>query len=525
MRTLYCQLARIAVHIKRCLPLRVAELFAINVGRINSGPINPSLRVVLARLASRKTFSALLLTCAMASSGWARDTPLPPAVTRALQAQGIAATGLSVYAEDLNDGEVLLSHNAEQLRQPASTIKVLTTFVALDVLGPAFTWKTSAYANGVIKNGVLNGDLILVGGGDPYLTAERWWKFVSGIRQLGIKTITGDIVIDRSYFAPLNDNRAEFDSAPEKSYNVIPDALLVNFQTSQFTITGDIDNNKPVIMVEPLPANLTIDNQLRLAGKNCGRGYQGLRFATPQGASSNSITLSGSAAAGCGHLTVARAIMSPAEYAYGTFRTYFEQLGGHIDGKLRTETMPAKARLLLSYDSLTMGEIIRLVNKFSNNIMARTLLLTLGAEKYGAPATVEKGQRAISDWLTEHRIDTRGFVIDNGSGLSRIERTSAFGLASMLKVAWQSQFMPEFAASLPLSATDGTLRNRFQAAGMRGRIRMKTGHLEDVASLAGFVNAASGKKYVVVILVNHPGAQYGSGDEVQAAILRWVFGQ
>lgn len=471
-----------------------------------------------------RVLSALLLTMVF-SYAWSRDTPLPPVVTSALKAQNIAASSLSVYAEDVATGEVLLSHNAEVLRQPASTIKTLTTFVALEVLGPAYTWKTRAYANGTLKNGVLTGDLVLVGGGDPYMTAERWWSFVAELRQTGVKTITGDVIIDRSYFAPLNEDRATFDGSPEKSYNVIPDALMVNFQTSRFTLTGDVEAGKPVLMIEPRPANLQITNSVTLRGSNCKRGYQGLRFSTPQGASSNGITLSGTAAAGCGRLTVARAIMSAPEYAYGTFKTYFEQQGGKINGGLRLDTLPAKARLLVNFDSLTMGEIIRLVNKFSNNIMARTLLLTLGAEKFGAPATTEKGQRAISEWLAQRQIDTRGFVVDNGSGLSRLERTTALGLGSMLKLAWQNQFMPEFAASLPLAATDGTLRSRFQSAAMRGRLRLKTGHMEGVASLAGFVNAASGKHYVVVTIVNHPGAQYGSGDEVEASVLRWVFGQ
>ncbi|MGC3981583.1 MAG: D-alanyl-D-alanine carboxypeptidase/D-alanyl-D-alanine-endopeptidase [Steroidobacteraceae bacterium] len=472
-----------------------------------------------------RTLLSLLLTVLVLGPAWARDTPLPPVVTAALKAQNIPASSLSVYAEELDSGEVLLLHNAELQRQPASTIKVLTTFVILDELGPAYTWKTRAYANGTLKNGVLNGDLVLVGGGDPYMTSERWWSFVAELRQSGLKTITGDVVIDRSYFAPLSEDRAAFDGSPEKSYNVIPDALMVNFQTSRFTLTGDVEAGKPVLIVEPRPANLQILNSVKLSGTNCRRGYQGLRFGAPQGSSGNSLSLSGTAAAGCGRLTVARAIMSAPEYAFGTFKTYFEQQGGKINGGLRMDTLPAKAKLLTSFDSLTLGEIIRLVNKFSNNIMARTLLLTLGAEKYGAPATTEKGQRAINDWLSRHQIDTKGFVLDNGSGLSRLERTSALGLGSMLKQAYQNQFMPEFAASLPLAATDGTLRSRFQSAAMRGRLRLKTGHMEGVASLAGFVNAASGKHYVVVTIVNHPGAQYGSGDEVEASVLRWVFGQ
>jgi serine-type D-Ala-D-Ala carboxypeptidase/endopeptidase (penicillin-binding protein 4) len=465
-----------------------------------------------------------MATC-LSAAAWARDTPLPPAVTSALRQQGLPDSALSVYAENLDTGEVLLSHDADALRQPASTIKVLTTYVALDMLGPAYTWKTRVYAGGTIKNGVLNGDLYIVGGGDPYMVAERWWLLVNQLRQAGIKSINGDVVIDRSYFAPLDEDRSAFDGAPEKTYNVIPDALMVNFQTSRFTLTGEVESGRPMLLVDPRPANLQVTNQVNLRGSNCRRGYQGLRFSAPEGANGNNIQLSGSAAAGCGQLSVTRAIMTAPEYAYGTFKTYFEQLGGKISGGLRQAVAPSNARLLLSFDSLTLGEIIRLVNKYSNNIMARTLLLTLGADKYSAPATTEKGRRAINDWFTQHQIDAGKFVLDNGSGLSRLERTSASGLAAVLNQAWHNQFMPEFAASLPLSATDGTLRSRFQSPAMRGRMRLKTGHMEGVASLAGYVNAASGKHYEVVTIVNYPGANYGSGDEVEAAVLRWVFGQ
>ena len=165
------------------------------------------------------------------------------------------------------------------------------------------------------------------------------------------------------------------------------------------------------------------------------------------------------------------------------------------------------------------------MNKFSNNVMARHLLLTLGAEKFGAPATAQSGREAVRQWLSDHDIRIPGLALDNGSGLSRDERVTARGLADVLDIAWHSPFMPEFAASLPLSATDGTLRNRFRAAGMQGRLRLKTGRLDDVSGLAGFVNAASGKTYVVVILVNHPGAQNGSADIVQTELIRWVFAQ
>ncbi len=466
----------------------------------------------------------LLIAMMIAVGAHACDSALPPIITQTLREHGLSESSLSVLVQDLSNDETILSVNADQLRQPASTIKALTTFVALDLLGPTYTWKTRAYIDGTLKNGILTGDLIIVGGGDPYMTAERWWRFVSAIRQQGIKTITGDIVIDRSLFAVESEDRSAFDGAPEKSYNVVPDALLVNFQTSQFTLTGELEDNKSELVIEPLPANLNVDNQVTLRGSNCHRGYQDLRITTPLGDNGNRINVYGHVANGCGQVTVARAIMTAPEYAYGTFRTYFEQQGGHIKGGLRQQILTPSARLLLTHESLTLGEIIRLINKFSNNVMARTLLLTLGAEKYGSPARLENGRKMIIDWLQTHHVDTTGWVIDNGSGLSRVERVTATGLASVLRTAWQSQWMPEFAASLPLAATDGTLRNRFTASGMRGRIRMKTGHLDDVTALAGYVNAVSGKNFVVVIFINHPAALYG-GDDVQAAILRWVFGQ
>ena len=217
--------------------------------------------------------------------------------------------------------------------------------------------------------------------------------------------------------------------------------------------------------------------------------------------------------------------MSAPEFAYGTFKSMWEQSGGTLKGKLKLAPLPPRAKLLHEFNSLTLGEVVRLVNKFSNNVMARHLMLTLGAEQYGAPATTENGRRAVKAWLTEKQIDIPGFVLDNGSGLSRDERVTARGLAQILHAGWHSQFMPEFVASLPLAGTDGTLRSRFNSAAMRGRIRMKTGHLDDVSSLAGYVTAVSGNTYIVSIVVNNPGAEFGTGDDVQAAVLRWVFSQ
>jgi D-alanyl-D-alanine carboxypeptidase/D-alanyl-D-alanine-endopeptidase (penicillin-binding protein 4) len=187
--------------------------------------------------------------------------------------------------------------------------------------------------------------------------------------------------------------------------------------------------------------------------------------------------------------------------------------------------VPPNARLLHTFDSVSLAEVIRLVNKFSSNVMARGLLLTLAAEKAGRPGTTANGQRVIGEFLAARNIAMPGLVIENGAGLSRIERVTAAGLGNVLLDAWRSPYSAEFQASLPVAAVDGTLRKRFRSPGMEGRVRMKTGNLQDVSALAGYVNAASGRNYVAVIILNHPGVDEGSGVVVQAALVNWLFGR
>ncbi len=466
------------------------------------------------------------LTLLAPSSVHGRDAlSLPTAVARVMERRNVPLDSLSIYVLDVASDEVLLDYHSDVPRSPASTIKVLTTFAALDALGPAFTWKTRAFVQGSLRDGTLDGDLILVGGGDPYMTSERWWSFARGLRRTGLVRVRGDVVIDNTYFAATAVSRATFDGQPYRSYNVVPDALLVNFQTSEFVILADPQRGRASVTVDPLPWNLVIDNELRLGRGRCQGYNRGVSFSSPEGIDGRAIRLTGAFPASCGRFSINRAIMNAPEYAYGTFRSLWEQLGGEIDGGLRVEAKPEQASLAYTHESLTLAEIIRLVNKFSSNVMARHLLLTLGAEKFGAPATVAKGDAAVAAWLHERGLEVGGLHLENGSGLSREERITARGMAEVLRAAWHSPYMPEFSASLPLSATDGTLRKRFGSAGMQGRLRMKTGRIDDVSGLAGFVTSASGSTFVTVVMLNHRGVQYGIGDEVQYALLRWVFAQ
>lgn len=448
---------------------------------------------------------------------------LPPDVERVLAQRRIPAASVSVLVREVGSDAPLVSHNAGVPRNPASTMKVVTTYAALGLLGPAYTWRTRAWAAGPLRDLVLDGDLVIEGGGDPFMTADRWWGFVNGLRQAGIERVTGDVVIDNGYFAHQGDDRAAFDNRPYRSYNVLPDALMVNFQTVNVSVVPDAASGTVRARVNPWPANLAVENSVRLEQGPCRRGSGGVVVAMPDGPTGNRLSLGGHYAAGCGPLSVTRAVMRAPDFAYGIFRTYWQQSGGTLDGGLRLAAVPPGARLVYTHESLTLAEVIRLVNKFSSNVMARQLLLTLAAEKAGRPATTDAGARAIVEYLASRGIAIPGLVIENGSGLSRFERITAAGLADVLADALRGPYAPEFQASLPLSAVDGTLRRRFRAEEMAGRLRMKTGSLQDVSALAGYVNAASGRTYVAVIIVNHPGADLGSGDAVQTALVNWLY--
>ena len=482
----------------------------------------PSVACVL-----RALLTALLLIAGAAGPAAARDKPyLPPEVEAVLAKRKVPGTSLSVYVREVGRDEPLVSYNSTVPRNPASTMKVLTTAAALDRLGPAYTWRTRAYATGPVRDQVLEGDLVLVGGGDPFLTAERFWGFVSGLRQAGVQRITGDVVVDNTWFAPQGDDRGAFDNKPYNTYNVLPDALLVNFQTVTVSAVPDVATDSVRASANPWPANLSIDNAVRLDPGPCRRGSSAIAVTMPEGPLGNRIALGGRHAAGCGQFSTSRAVMKAPDYAYGLFRTLWQQSGGTIGGGMRLGVLPADAKLLYTQESLTLAEVIRLVNKYSSNSMARAVYLTLAAEKFpGQPATTTAARAAIDEFLTAEGISIPDLAIENGSGLSRTERITTSGLAEVLLAAWRSQYMPEFAASLPLSATDGTLKRRFRAPEMQGRLRLKTGSLTDVTAVAGYVGAASGRTFVTVVILNHPTASAGAGEAIQNALVEWVFGQ
>jgi serine-type D-Ala-D-Ala carboxypeptidase/endopeptidase (penicillin-binding protein 4) len=449
---------------------------------------------------------------------------LPPATRAVLGREAIPDSSLSVVVRDAASGTLLMDLNGKTPRPPASTMKVLPTWAALDLLGPAYSWKTRAWSDAPVVKGVLKGNLYLQGGGDPLLTIERWWRFVNDLRQTGLRDIEGDVVIDQTRFTPTSERPEDFDGKFWRTYNVLPDAMLVNWQSSDFTIRPSYDGNGVDLVIQPYPEGLVAVNRVKLVSGRCvGRNNQ-VSYQIEPG-KLDRVVASGRLSVSCGPQSQRLAIMEPAQYAYGTFVTLWRQLGGQFHGGMLRAPTPPAARLLLTHESEPLSEIVRVTNKYSSNMMARSLVLTIAAEMNGTPATTAAGEATILGWLKTRGLDFPELVIGNGSGLSREARISADDMAKLLVGARQSRFAPEFLTSLSLGGLDGTLQKRFQNLDDPSRVRMKTGTLKDVSCIAGYVTGISGKIYVVVVYVNHPGAQNGLGETIQATVVDWALRQ
>ncbi len=443
-------------------------------------------------------------------------TPMnePPApVAAALAQAGVPESSVGIYVHDLTNNQPVVMVGIDRSLNPASVIKLVTTFAALEILGPAYTWKTEAYLNGTLTGDRLDGDLVLKGYGDPKFTLENFWVFVRDLRNRGVREITGELVLDRSFFAIDNHDPAQFDNEPTRPYNVGADALLLNFKSLRLRFVPDEEKRAVTVYSEPALPQVTVVNNLYLAPGFCDvwpdrPAHEG-----------NTLTFFGTFPSSCGEKTRSFSLLTPNEYMTAVFGQLWAQTGGSWPGRVREAEVPANARLFSSWESATLAESIRDINKFSNNVMARNVFLTLGARD-GGPATLEKSDRAVGDWLASRGMSFPEMRIENGAGLSRATRISARQLGEILVAAWKSPLMPEYIASLPLAAVDGTMRKRLNGSPVAGQAHVKTGYLDGVRAIAGYVTDTRGRMLVVVFLVNHPGAR--NARAAQDALLEWI---
>lgn len=471
-------------------------IFSLFVPADRNRVINKFLgRIAVATLTLPLTFTAFAETV---------NQTLPPRVAQALKANKIESSALSVVMLPLNSNASPTFVNADVSVNPASTMKLVTTYAALELLGPNHQWKTEFYADGPIENGTLNGNLYLKGGGDPKLNMEKLWLLLRDLRANGVQTVTGDLVLDRSHFVqpalPIFDDDGNDKNKP---FLVGPDSLLVNLKALRFIARND--DGTVSVMVEPPIATVRVDNRIQALPKAKCPGWPDIRYNPIEEAGGVTVVVTGKLPAGCSGQTYL-SLLDHQRYAAGAVRAIWKELGGSVLGNDRVAQVPKDARMIARAYSPDLAEIIRDINKYSNNTMARQLFLSLGAEfRNETDADDSKAaQRVIRQWLAKKGLISPHLVIENGSGLSRAERVSARELASLLQAAWQSPYAAEFISSMPLAAIDGTMRKRLHNTGVAGKAHIKTGTLNTVRAIAGYSRDNDGNTWAVVAILNHP---------------------
>ena len=524
-------------------------------------------------------FIKLFLLCLLATRAVAAT--LPDTVSEALKHAHIPLSSVGIVVQETHEATPIISLNAERAMNPASTMKLLTTFAALETLGPAYRWKTEAYLNGKLESGVLEGDLVFKGYGDPKLTVEQFWMWLREIRQRGLREIRGDIVLDHSFFETVSQDPAEFDHDPTRAYNVGTSALLLNFNAMHLHLIPN--DHATIALLEPDLAGYTLLNRITTSTRlHCG-GDDAYK-AHLEG---HNIVLEGMIPSSCGDADDYFSLLPQDECFFTVFSALWQELGGTLQGKHREGVAPVDQVPFAKYLSPPLSEVIRDINKFSNNIMARQLFLTLGtaepakdsviadaahisqvttgqlpadnkdsrdnfsraqalnetsllADQEGGdtvaaelplpllpepayvsmPANITRSTAAMQQWLKTQQLQFPELVLENGAGLSRKERISPYHLAEILQRATLSPFSAELEASLPILGMDGTVKKRFKDTDIAGYAHLKTGSLEGVKSIAGYVKARSGKQWVVVFIVNHANAALA--QPAQDALIEWL---
>ena len=445
---------------------------------------------------------------------------LPTALEEALQRARIPASATAFLVVDAQDAKAVprLQHRTEAPMQSASVMKLLTTYAALDLLGPAFSWSTPVYIDGPVRDGTLLGNLYLQGQGDPQLVLERLWLLLRRVQGLGITRISGDIVLDNSAFYVPDQDPAAFDGEPLRPYNARPEALLINYKSIVMTFTPEPGGRVARVQYDPPLWGVQTQDSVPLGSGACNDYRAALKadFSDPL-----RIRFGGTLPASCGEKIWPIAYADPASYAPRAVQGLWRSMGAGLDGSARWGSVPAKlleAKPLLEWRSPPLAEVVREINKYSNNVMAQQVNLTLGREGGSGTARAEQSRAVLQKWW-EARIGTEDApLVDNGAGLSRSERVSARALGLLLQHAYRSPLMPELMASLPISGIDGTLlRSRARAT---GGAHLKTGSIFGVNAIAGYVDAASGKRYAVVALINHANA--AAARPVLDALVDWT---
>ncbi len=411
-------------------------------------------------------------------------------------------TNLSVEVFSLNTQQSLFRLNQDRALSPASAIKVLTALVALKKLGPDFTYKTEVYAHGPVVGGVLQGDLYLRGSGDPSLVTERLYLLVNDILRSDIKSVKGQIIVDDSTFDQVNVDPARINTDTDRAYNAQVGGLSFNYNTTTvYFRPGNTLGSHPRVFVEPDTGYVSVQNKATTGARGTKYSLVASRIKGDMG---DNVVVTGSIPLGLNEQHSYFNITNPRVYAAQAMRWMFGARGFYISGaEVGRKPLPPGAKKIAELESPPLREIVVLMNKYSNNFIADTLVKTLGREVKGAPGTMEKGLEVIREEATRMGLNTAGFSLVSGSGLTRDNRITAQQFITLLNAAYLDfDVLPELLSSLPIAGRDGTLKSRMKGTSAYGRLRGKTGTIDGVSSLIGMVQSRGGELLSFAVIMN-----------------------
>ena len=429
-----------------------------------------------------------------------------------LRASGLPLASFGAFVRPVESQVPLVAVNAEASYAMASTTKVVTSLAALDLLGVNFRWRTFAFLRGSLVDGTLLGDLLIVGGGDARLTSVELRDWFAQLRAQGLKRIAGNIVLDRYAF---DLNEGDFANTPPPStgraYHVRPDAFAIDEGLLHVGIDA-ARGPKATVALEPPLAGVRIANKVSMRG-GCGASAR-----MSDDAAGARLDVTGSWSAACGHRELVLVPEAPALFTTRALAGLWAEAGGSLSGAVVERARQVGATLIPTgadgkqqlpwavHLSQPLPVVLHDMNKSSNNVTARHLMLALSRGFPLRAATLPDAQARMHEWLARQGLAADDVQVENGSGLSRGERAKPRALAQLLANAWHTPQLREFLLSLPVAGMDGTLQHRMQGTAAEGHAFLKTGTLLDTRALAGYVQAASGKIYAVAMMVNHPDA-------------------
>ena len=412
----------------------------------------------------------------------------------------LSSARVAVEVTSLEDGQVVYARRSDELLNPASNTKLITAAAALLRLGPEFRFSTEFRTDGRYPKGRIK-NLYVKGGGDPTINTERLQGLAADLWHRGVRSIEGDLVLDDRYFDEEAWGPGWEQETSDKSYAAPVGALSLNHNSvGIYVFPADRRGAKARVEVEPESRYFSVETKIQTVRSG---GRRRAKVNTLAGSDQTRVVVRGRLPAGNRGLVLYRRVYDPTRYFGETLRAILIQRGIKVSGRVRRAPAPDSADTIATYESPELAEIVRDMNKVSSNFIAEMLLKTLGAEVRGTPGTWKKGVEVAEELLSELGLPRGSYVLKNGSGLNDTNRFTAHQISILLASVWRRfPVMAEFVSSLGIAARDGTLRLRMEGTEAAGRLRAKTGTLEHVTALSGYVASVGGERFAFSIMVN-----------------------